>query len=972
MHDTPPSPDGPAPLPPAADDRVADPRHRADLESSALTPATWAAAGLYTEPDPQRVAELLGWQYPAKRLGPCLVFPYPALAGGPSGYCRVKPAAPRPDRDKPGKAVKYEAPVGRPPHAYFPALVRERWEGSDPLLLTEGEKKSLCACQHGFPTVGLSGVWAWRRKGEKAVLPELRPIPWSGRVVYVVFDSDRADNPNVRKAEAALAAALRAMGATVRVVALPPGPDGAKTGLDDFFARGGTADGFRELLAAATDPPAGRQSRQPPPPPNPVPYRVEGGRICWERPTVNGVTVVPLCNFTARIAEEVVFDDGAERTRRFEVEGRLADGADLPRAAVTASEFAGLDWVTRCWGVRAVVAAGQGSKDRLREALQHLSAGLQSGTVYAHTGWREVDGTWHYLHAGGAVGPAGPAAGVRVELPAALSRFRLPDPPEGDGLRAAVRESLGLLDLGPDRLLVPVVSAAYRAALGPADLSVFLAGDSGVFKSELAALGQQHFGPDMGRKQLPGHWSDTDNALGVLAFHAKDALLIVDDFAPAGTANDVLALHRKADRLFRGQGNGSGRQRCHADASLRPDKPPRGLVLATGEDVPRGLSCRARLVVLDVRAGDLRADVLTRCQAAAAAGTYAAGLAAFVRWLAPRYGRVRAGLAGEAAGLRAPLADPGGHTRTPANAAELLLGWRYFLEFARAAGAVTEAERTALWGRGAAAMREAAAAQLGHQQGSEPAGQFVRLVRSLVSAGLGHIADRDGAPPPCPERWGWRSDGPAAGPGRDACPRPLGPCLGWAEGAELYLDPDASFAAAQRLARDQGDGFAVTCQTLRKRLKDRGWLESVDDARQKLLVRRTLVGVRRDVLHLDARRVFPTADDPPAGDDPAAAAGASPDRAGEGAGGRPPDPAPAPAASGPPPATREEFGGPGRSGRSATGEGDRPGKRFPDPKRPYYAQSATGRIDPLKAGSPLPPWCVQWCHEGDDRWHPAG
>ena len=64
--------------------------------------------------------------------------------------------------------------------------------------------------------------------------------------------------------------------------------------------------------------------------------------------------------------------------------------------------------------------------------------------------------------------------------------------------------------------------------------------------------------------------------------------------------------HKEADRLFRGQGNHAGRQRMRADGSLRPAKPPRGLILSTGEDVPRGQSLRARLLVLEVSPGRLR------------------------------------------------------------------------------------------------------------------------------------------------------------------------------------------------------------------------------------------------------------------------------------------------------------------------------------------------------------------------------
>jgi hypothetical protein len=38
----------------------------------------------------------------------------------------------------------------------------------------------------------------------------------------------------------------------------------------------------------------------------------------------------------------------------------------------------------------------------------------------------------------------------------------------------------------------------------------------------------------------------------------------------------------------------------HADSSLRSVYYPRGLILVTGEDVPKGHSLRARLVVLEL------------------------------------------------------------------------------------------------------------------------------------------------------------------------------------------------------------------------------------------------------------------------------------------------------------------------------------------------------------------------------------
>ena len=48
----------------------------------------------------------------------------------------------------------------------------------------------------------------------------------------------------------------------------------------------------------------------------------------------------------------------------------------------------------------------------------------------------------------------------------------------------------------------------------------------------------------MDARHLPGSWSSTGNALEGLAFSAKDVLLVVDDFAPTGSATDVQRMHR--------------------------------------------------------------------------------------------------------------------------------------------------------------------------------------------------------------------------------------------------------------------------------------------------------------------------------------------------------------------------------------------------------------------------------------------
>jgi hypothetical protein len=720
-------------------------------------------------------------------------------------------------------------------------------------------------------------------------------------------------------------------------------------------------------------------------------YRVAAGRIVRRRDTPNGPVEEPLCNFTARITEVVTRDDGAEPVAFFTVAGALDDGRALPSVRVPASDFAALEWVTGAWHGEAVVFAGQGTRDHLRAAILLLSPDRARRTVYAHLGWREMGDGWHYLHAGGAIGPDGPAGGVEVSAPEPLAGFVLPDPPQSEGLVAAARASLALLGgPAPDRIAFPLLAAVYRAALGeapgPIDFAVHLAGPHGAGKSELAALAQQHFGAGLDARHLPGGWASTANALEGLTFAAKDAILVVDDFAPRGASGDRQRLEREADRLLRAQGNRAGRQRMRADGSLRPDKPPRGLILSTGEDVPPGQSLRGRMIVLEVSPRDVALAGLTPHQCAAAAGLYAQTLAGFVRWLAPQYGELAARLPGERADLRERALTGAGSTRTPGIVADLALGLQVFLDFALAAGAITQAARGELAHRGWAALVEAGAAQAEHVQAAEPTALFLRLLAGAIGT-TANVAGPDGREPPDrPEAWGWYLRTYGVGENERTDWYSHGTRIGWVEGSDLYLEPEASYAAAQELAHRQGDSLPVSPRTLHRRLHERGLLLSVEahGGKTRYAVRRTLEGRRRDVLHIRADTLFPSASAPSAPTDPDPQqeqdlrGRTAPRECANGAPERPECAAASPSAN-------------GRSGGMAhLAHSDAGGGGGPRPVNPFQARAVGGSAARPAPDAPSPPpgallyyqdengracnpaACVRWTWAGASRWHDAG
>jgi hypothetical protein len=152
------------------------------------------------------------------------------------------------------KPVRYVQEPTTSPAAYYP--LNQDWttlvnDAEQPLILTEGELKAIKACQEGFPTIGLGGVYSWRsHKLGIEWLPSLDPIKWVRRNVYIVFDSDYRTNIMVCSALQELAYELHRRGAFVQLVSLPQLPGSDKVGLDDFLVRA-SPDELKKLLHEA-------------------------------------------------------------------------------------------------------------------------------------------------------------------------------------------------------------------------------------------------------------------------------------------------------------------------------------------------------------------------------------------------------------------------------------------------------------------------------------------------------------------------------------------------------------------------------------------------------------------------------------------------------------------------------------------------------------------------------------------------
>jgi hypothetical protein len=335
----------------------------------------------------------------------------------------------------------------------------------------------------------------------------------------------------------------------------------------------------------------------------------------------------------------------------------------------------------------------------------------------------------------------------------------------------------------------------------PLDFLLWLLGLSGTLKSSLAALFLSHYGA-FDRTTLPGEWITTANTLEKRAFTLKDAMFVIDDYAPK--ADNRREIEAKAERLIRSQGNLSGRGRLRADLTEPSSFPPRGLVVATGEEIPPGLSGRARTLVIEVKKGDVDLALLSEAQQTANRLPHA--MAGYIDWLAPQIPQLPALLRETFRGARDRANVASAHLRVPEVLAQLWLGLHCALNYAEEIGACsgTEAreQRRNCW----ASLLASGNDQARLIESERPSRRFLRVLLALVVQGKAVLTPKDEA--------------------KEAAIPPQGcSLLGWRDERFLYLIPEAAYQAVAHFCRDAGEPFAIGFDRLKSDLRNEGLSE---------------------------------------------------------------------------------------------------------------------------------------------------
>jgi len=647
------------------------------------------------------------------------------------------------------------------------------------------------------------------------------------------------------------------------------------------------------------------------------PYGVDADGYWLIAGSPSNATFDQLTNFLAGIKLQRVFDDGDDsKLRREYVIEALLDGHAV-RFELSSDQFMSMDWPDRFLGSRAVVYPGFQHRDHAAAAIKLFSRRVETEHYRTHTGWAVIEGRPAFLHAGGIIrpghvgaalprpnsggrpgpnvdggkdlgssGPSGPS-GVGTQprvtyltrLPKDLRGFVLPPPTTGDELNDAIRAVLGLVGTAPDHITFALLSATFRAPIGDGNVYVKLVGGTDSGKSVYSSIFQRFFGASMDEKHLPAHWKSTANYLEALLFHAKDVLVVVDDFVTEGQLSDVQRQQAKADQVLRGLFNNSGRGRANGDGSIRDCLPPRAIVVSTGEVPFRGASIVNRGLNLDFVRDRLDWDGITAAQHHAARGDFALVMSSYIAFLAACHKSLLANRPGlQAYYEQKARAELPGRGRAAGVVASLYVGFLAFAEFVEYAGAnesgVMHLLKEFCWN----ALLDAVRLQPAEQ--GDPVESFFTYLQTSFVTGRAHLADPEGGCPNLhldhpgvdPEAFGWQrwssqdqvkefDDENGTAKTRTVAVtsgyRPKGERVGWCNGLTLFLHPTAALRAAKAAARGVDATVDLTPWTLGKLLFDRGLLERAERRRNRYTARENLGGSRQNVLVLWSHHVLP-------------------------------------------------------------------------------------------------------------------
>ena len=543
----------------------------------------------------------------------------------------------------------------------------------------------------------------------------------------------------------------------------------------------------------------------------PEPYLVKDNCLGFMKKTKDGEVLVQLCNFAPRISCEVIYDDGEEERREYEILVRDENGNDLPKFRVPASSFGKMEWVSEKLPARCRLDVTGSVEKHIVNAMKGSSAHADLRSIYAHTGWVKQDGEYHFLL------PGSPF--YEVELEGKHANYgMIPETRESD-----LAYLYGMLELTfvPHDVMYPLLALTFLSPLnsflreaGYEPKFVFtLIGRTGAKKSTLSALALSFFG-SFSATDLPMSFADTPNSILIAASRLDDVLTCVDDSHPS-TRQDADNMNLIAEKLVRGYGDRTQRNRLTSEITMRKSRPPQGNVIMTAEFIPNiGESSLARLFVVEMKPDGIDLALLTDIQQRAKDGLLQRCMYANLVWLKEKFLMSEEKVSAFVSSLadiyiasrsewRDKLTVEGivFHDRLPDTLACLTMGFRMLTFFLKEKMVLTEEQRKEKLTEFEAILMEHARKQSAAVVADKPTSVFFRNLFSMVEGGMLSIAERSK---------------PKIGSG----------VVGYEDDTYYFLLLDKCVGEVKRFCENSNQSFTLSSKALSKQLREEGLLDA--------------------------------------------------------------------------------------------------------------------------------------------------
>ena len=538
------------------------------------------------------------------------------------------------------------------------------------------------------------------------------------------------------------------------------------------------------------------------------PFCVNGNKLCITKFVGGQEKDVPLCNFTARIVEDITVTNGIENERFLGIIGEDENGNPLRKITIPIKSFSQLEWAQEQWNMNCVINAGYGNRDNLRQAIQSTAKYAEPKTVYGTTGWWETKSGWKFCMPGGK---------NEVKLPEKTKGFSFRT--DGDK-ETTLKAALSLLySVAPKNIMFPMIAYivgsvlnTFMVKVGKEPKSVImLYGKTGSMKTTLSLLLCSFFGR-FNEDNIPMSFRDTPKSIIRYCFLLKDCPVLIDDYYP-GSKHEQSAQDSATQFLIREICNREARSTLDKSRNQNPAERPQCNAIMTAEYLPNiGESGAARFIPLELKPGDINLDELSEYQRFAEDGTLSHFTYLATEMIKEKYLNKENGEQELVSYLKDTFLQNREFFRDKAreynfkirprlceDIANLEIGWELYCNTLQYYGVITEDESCYMFKQFVDVIMPLAIQQQSTTETEQPSQIFIRKLGSLIDMGKVSVVERFYS---LLEK-----------------PRNL---IGYSDEDNYYFETDEAFAAVSKACNDVGEHFPLSRKALLKALKNEG------------------------------------------------------------------------------------------------------------------------------------------------------